>query len=99
MGIRWFWEVVAGMSTQDKANLLQFATGASKVPPGGFSNLEGLSGKTKFGITRVDSDPSILPVAHTCFNRIDLPAYPSAEVLREKVMVAITYGAKGFSLV
>jgi hypothetical protein len=97
--IRWFWEVVAGMTKQDKANLLQFATGASKVPPGGFGNLEGLSGKTKFGITRVDADVASLPVAHTCFNRIDLPPYPSIDVLREKLMVAITYGSKGFSLV
>ena len=96
--IRWFWEVVAGMSKQDKANLLQFATGASKIPPGGFSNLEGLSGKTRFSIVKADMKLDHLPLAHTCFNRIDLPEYPSADVLREKLMIAINYGNKGFAM-
>jgi E3 ubiquitin-protein ligase HUWE1 len=98
--IRWFWECVAGMSQQDRANLLQFATGCSKVPPGGFANLAGASGtRSNFSIMRVDCDTELLPVAHTCFNRIDLPPYPSSEVLRQKLMVAITLGSKGFALV
>jgi E3 ubiquitin-protein ligase HUWE1 len=96
--IRWFWECVAGMSQQDKANLLQFATGCSKVPPGGFGNPSSLNGRSSFfSIVRVDMPPKSLPLAHTCFNRIDLPAYPTNEILREKLMLAITYGNKGFA--
>lgn len=30
--IQWFWEVVQGFSKEDKARLLQFVTGTSKVP-------------------------------------------------------------------
>ena len=55
------------MTKSDKANLLQFATGASKVPPGGFEHLEGLSGKLRFNIVRADGSVDLLPVAHTCF--------------------------------
>lgn len=29
--IQWFWEVVQGLSKEDKARLLQFVTGTSKV--------------------------------------------------------------------
>ena len=96
--IRWFWECVAAMTKQDRANLLMFATGASKVPHGGFANLETSGNRQRFTIYKVDTSAELLPLAHTCFNRIDLPEYPSAEVLREKLMLAITYGNKGFTM-
>jgi E3 ubiquitin-protein ligase HERC2 len=32
-----------------------------------------------------------LPIAHTCFFSIDLPAYTSREVMKEKLMYAITH--------
>ena len=33
-----------------------------------------------------------LPIAHTCFGQLDLPNYPSKEILREKLTLAITEG-------
>ena len=33
-----------------------------------------------------------LPIAHTCFGQLDLPNYPSKEILREKLTMAITEG-------
>ncbi|CAD2222144.1 C1 domain/Zinc finger, ZZ type/HECT-domain (ubiquitin-transferase), putative [Angomonas deanei] len=98
--VRWFWEVVQTMTAEDKANLLQFATGASKVPHGGFANLVGTGDlPQKFTISRWMESPELLPLAHTCFNKIDLPEYPSLEVLREKLMLAITFGSMGFTMV
>ena len=43
--IQWFWEVVQGLSKEDKARLLQFVTGTSKVYfyPGTFQILIGYS--------------------------------------------------------
>jgi hypothetical protein len=32
-----------------------------------------------------------LPVSHTCFFKLDLPAYTSKEVMREKLTYAITH--------
>ncbi|CAK0804963.1 unnamed protein product [Prorocentrum cordatum] len=36
----WFWEAVASFSTEQRALLLSFSTGSSRIPPGGFENLE-----------------------------------------------------------
>lgn len=44
-----------------------------------------------FIINKVDDDGR-LPVAHTCFNTLDLPGYTSKEVLEKKLMQAITMG-------
>ena len=44
------------------------------------------------------SNKNALPVAHTCFNQIDLPEYDSKIILKEKLEKAITEGAIGFFL-
>jgi hypothetical protein len=38
-----------------------------------------------------------LPTSHTCFNQLILPDYESKEILKEKVLIAITH-ATGFGL-
>jgi len=48
-------------------------TGSFKVPYGGFKNFPL---KIDRGVS-----PESLPVAHTCFNQIDLPEYQSKEKL------------------
>ncbi len=42
------------------------------------------------------ADDERLPAAHTCFNQLDIPAYSSRAVLREKLRYAIHHGAEGF---
>ena len=39
-----------------------------------------------------------LPKAHTCFNKLDLPMYPSKECLHSSLMVALENEATGFSM-
>lgn len=41
----------------------------------------------------------LLPSAHTCFNQLDLPEYPSEEVTREKLLVSIREGSEGFGFI
>lgn len=48
--ITWFWRLVRGMSNEERAKLLQFVTGTSKVPLNGFKDLEGMQGNTLFSI-------------------------------------------------
>lgn len=48
--VTWFWRIVRGMSNEEKAKLLQFVTGTSKVPLNGFKDLEGMTGTTLFSI-------------------------------------------------
>ncbi|XP_050235135.1 E3 ubiquitin-protein ligase UPL2-like isoform X2 [Mercurialis annua] len=94
--IQWFWEVVQGFSKEDKARLLQFVTGTSKVPLEGFSALQGISGSQKFQIHKAYGSPDHLPSAHTCFNQLDLPEYPSKEHLEERLLLAIHEANEGF---
>ena len=44
------------------------------------------------------NDLHFLPVAHTCFNLLDLPKYESKEVLQKKLLQAIQQ-TEGFGLV
>ncbi|CAH8320273.1 unnamed protein product [Eruca vesicaria subsp. sativa] len=94
--IQWFWEVVQALSKEDKARLLQFVTGTSKVPLEGFSALQGISGAQKFQIHKAYGSVNHLPSAHTCFNQLDLPEYPSKEHLQERLLLAIHEASEGF---
>ncbi|KAE8709850.1 E3 ubiquitin-protein ligase UPL2 [Hibiscus syriacus] len=94
--IQWFWEVVQGFGKEDKARLLQFVTGTSKVPLEGFSALQGISGSQKFQIHKAYGSSNHLPSAHTCFNQLDLPEYPSKEHLQERLLLAIHEANEGF---
>lgn len=46
--VAWFWRIVRAMSNEERAKLLQFITGTSKVPLNGFKDLEGMQGTTRF---------------------------------------------------
>lgn len=48
--IQWFWRAVQMMGQEERALLLQFVTGTSKVPLEGFKALRGVSGPQKFQI-------------------------------------------------
>ncbi|KAI5951781.1 TOM1 [Candida jiufengensis] len=96
--IQWFWRAVKSFDNEERARLLQFATGTSKVPLNGFKELSGASGTCKFSIHRDYGTTDRLPSSHTCFNQIDLPAYENYETLRGSVLMAITEGHEGFGL-
>ncbi len=49
-------------------------------------------------IQRSHNDDIHLPVSHTCFNILDLPAYSSKEILRRKLLEAIEHN-QAFNLV
>jgi E3 ubiquitin-protein ligase HUWE1 len=95
--VRWFWEVVEDLTEEDRARLLMFVTGTSKVPLDGFKALQGISGPQKFQIHRAyGAESGRLCSAHTCFNQLDLPEYATKEELRDRLMFAISEGSEGF---
>ncbi|KAK5136003.1 hypothetical protein LTR08_004257 [Meristemomyces frigidus] len=94
--IQWFWRAVRSFDKEEKAKLLQFVTGTSKVPLNGFKELEGMNGFAKFNIHRDYSSNQKLPSSHTCFNQLDLPEYESYEHLRQQLYTAITAGSEYF---
>lgn len=106
--IKWFWDTMNTLSQDDLAKFLQFCTGSSRVPIGGFSELESNRGEiAKFCIVEVkyvsgkSSSYSFGPnfiKAHTCFNRIDLPSYNSEKQLKEAVNFIIKNEVIGFGI-
>jgi len=93
---QWFWEVARSLSQEDRARLLQFCTGTSKVPLDGFQYLQGISVPQKFQIHRASNYRGHLISAHTCFNQLDLPEYSSKEELHQKLIFAIHEASEGF---
>ena len=76
--IKLFWAYVDDLPLDRRAKLLQYVTGTSRVPAGGFSRLQGRDGDAKaFELRLRAGGDAELPCAHTCFNRLDLPAYSS----------------------
>ncbi|KAH6682847.1 hypothetical protein B0J14DRAFT_647073 [Halenospora varia] len=94
--IQWFWRAVRSYDKEERAKLLQFVTGTSKVPLNGFKELEGMNGFSRFNIHRDYGNKDRLPSSHTCFNQLDLPEYENYETLRQQVLTAITAGSEYF---
>ncbi|OQO09134.1 hypothetical protein B0A48_06025 [Cryoendolithus antarcticus] len=94
--IQWLWRAIKSFDPEERAKLLQFVTGTSKVPLNGFKELEGMNGFAKFNIHRDYSSKEKLPTSHTCFNQLDLPEYESYEHLRQQLYTAITAGSEYF---
>jgi len=95
--IKWFWSLAEKMSNEERLKLLQFATGTASIPSRGFANLQGSDGDRRFSIMRV-VDTSRLPQAHTCFNELVLPEYPTQEELETKLTQALSHLGDGILL-
>ncbi|XP_059046133.1 probable E3 ubiquitin-protein ligase HERC4 isoform X2 [Achroia grisella] len=88
--IKWFWEVFHELAIEDKKKFLLFLTGSDRVPIQGMRDI-------KIRIQPV-ADDRYFPVAHTCFNLLDLPRYKTKERLKYYLLQAIQQ-TQGFSLV
>ncbi|XP_023183784.1 probable E3 ubiquitin-protein ligase HERC4 isoform X1 [Xiphophorus maculatus] len=88
--IKLFWEVFHELPLEKKKQFLLFLTGSDRIPILGMKSL-------KLVIQPTGGGEHYLPVAHTCFNLLDLPKYSSIETLREKLLHAIDHN-QGFNL-
>lgn len=86
--IQWFWKCIKEWDSEQKARLLQFTTGTSRIPVNGFKDLQGSDGPRRFTIEKA-GESNQLPKSHTCFNRVDLPPYVDYESLRQKLTLAV----------
>ncbi|XP_068967213.1 probable E3 ubiquitin-protein ligase HERC4 [Bombus flavifrons] len=85
-----FWQVFRELTLEEKKKFLLFLTGSDRIP---------IQGMRAIRITiQPMNDERLLPVAHTCFNLLDLPRYQTRERLRYKLLQAIQQ-THGFSLV
>jgi E3 ubiquitin-protein ligase HUWE1 len=51
--ISWFWRALRSFSQEERARFLMFVTSSSRVPLGGFTQLQGASGIQPFQIQKV----------------------------------------------
>lgn len=86
--IKVFWAAFHQLSEEEKRKFLIFLTGSSRVP------LAGLTVNLK----KVNVSVDHLPVAHTCFNLLDLPPYTDVTKTVQKLRQALQIQS-GFQLV
>ncbi|XP_040567809.1 probable E3 ubiquitin-protein ligase HERC4 isoform X2 [Lepeophtheirus salmonis] len=84
-----FWSVFHELSLDDKKKFLLFLTGTDRIPIVGMKAVNLIIQRT--------TDTEYLPVAHTCFNILDLPDYNSRAILKKKLLISIEC-TQGFGL-
>ena len=79
------WEVLKSFSHKQRQLFLRFVWGRSRLP------ISSADFSQKFVILscRHNTDGT-LPISHTCFFQLEVPRYTCAEVMREKLLYAIT---------
>uniref|UniRef100_A0A8D1KSM4 HECT-type E3 ubiquitin transferase n=1 Tax=Sus scrofa TaxID=9823 RepID=A0A8D1KSM4_PIG len=88
--VKLFWETFHEFPLEKKKKFLLFLTGSDRIPIYGMASLQ-------IVIQSTASGEDYLPVAHTCYNLLDLPKYSSKEVLRARLTQALD-NYEGFSL-
>lgn len=88
--VKWFWEVFHDLPEDEKKKFLLYLTGSDRIPIQGMKAIKIIIQPTQ--------NERFLPVAHTCFNLLDLPRYKTKERLKFKLLQAIQQ-TQGFSLI
>jgi hypothetical protein len=78
-----FWSTLQDMTNEQRQQYLRFVWGRSRLP------LNGEGFRRKHKINSMPGGEKGMPVSHTCFFSIDLPAYPTKDILRTKLLYAI----------
>jgi hypothetical protein len=92
--VAWLWEVLAEEGQAAQSDFLEFVTGASCPPAGGFRALRGGAPPLTVALQHSGADAAggthaRLPSAHTCSSMLELPLYESKAQLRDKLMQAV----------
>uniref|UniRef100_A0A673FJX0 Probable E3 ubiquitin-protein ligase HERC3 n=1 Tax=Sinocyclocheilus rhinocerous TaxID=307959 RepID=A0A673FJX0_9TELE len=89
--VKKFWEVFHEFPLEKKKQFLLFLTGSDRIPIHGMASL-------RIVIQSTAVEEHYLPVAHTCYNMLDMPCYQTKETLRHRLTQAVEQ-YEGFSLV
>ena len=94
-----FFGALGGLDEPGRARLFQFVTGLPRLPPGGFAAL-----RPPFTLQLLgEAHRGRLPVAHTCFNALQLAPLPpgepaqQAEQLAAALATSVEFGEGTFS--
>ncbi|KAL4136696.1 hypothetical protein PRIC2_000225 [Phytophthora ramorum] len=96
--LKWFWELVREMPNEYRRRLLQFSTGSSRVPLGGFSALTSYDGRLcPFTLKAVSLIGDGFIHSHACFNRLDLPLHVVRDELKAVLYAVLETEVYGFT--
>ena len=89
-----FFGALASLDADARARLFQFVTGLPRLPPGGFDAL-----RPRFTLQLLGSAYSgRLPVAHTCFNALQLAPLEGDEAdLARALSISVEFGSGAFT--
>ena len=96
-----FWGIVRELPQDKLKRLLQFSTGSTRVPVGGFKCLQSNRGNlAPFSISKINYEEGKQNYikARTCFNRINLPDFPDEEKLLKGINFVIDNEILGFGI-
>lgn len=85
--IQYFWKVLDEFGHHERMLFLRFAWGRQRLP----SEAELKHEPMKIFPFPCDNPDARLPHAETCFFNIKLPAYSTADVMRDRMLYAITH--------
>ena len=91
--IGWLWKVLHSFTPAQRSDFLRFVTGTTQIPVGGFA------GDKRIKIAMSHEDINNLPTSHTCDRQLHIPLYPSEDVLRAKLEMAIGMADAGMGFV
>ena len=90
-----FWRVIESLTAEQQSQFIYFGWGRTRLPdrsskePWKMSLQPCSSSKNK---------DMYLPIAHTCFFTLEVPMYSSEDVMRTKLLTALTYGSDSLQL-
>eukprot|EP00735_Rhodelphis_limneticus_P000374 TRINITY_DN1060_c0_g1::TRINITY_DN1060_c0_g1_i1::g.30034::m.30034 TRINITY_DN1060_c0_g1::TRINITY_DN1060_c0_g1_i1::g.30034 ORF type:complete len:1894 (+),score=487.47,sp/Q6WWW4/UPL3_ARATH/36.71/3e-119,sp/Q6WWW4/UPL3_ARATH/32.33/2e-102,HECT/PF00632.20/1.8e-75,HEAT_2/PF13646.1/4.1e+02,HEAT_2/PF13646.1/0.12,HEAT_2/PF13646.1/6.4,HEAT_2/PF13646.1/1.9e+03,Neurochondrin/PF05536.6/1.9e+03,Neurochondrin/PF05536.6/4.9e-06,Arm/PF00514.18/1.2e+02,Arm/PF00514.18/22,Arm/PF00514.18/1.1e+03,Arm/PF00514.18/8.5e+02, len=96
--VRYFLDILTSLSDDHRVAFLKFATGSPRLPVGG---LKALTPKLTIVKRNPDGDTpvdSYLPTVMTCANYVKLPDYSTPDIMRARLLTAITEGQGSFHL-
>ena len=89
---------MSSLNKDEQKQFLIFATGASRLPLGGFKALNPKLTVVKKSMNGNDNPDKFLPTVMTCQNYLKIPEYSCYDVLKEKFNLAMNEGGNEFHL-
>ncbi|KAL9653011.1 hypothetical protein ABK040_015526 [Willaertia magna] len=85
--VKLFWEILQSFTPEQRSLYLKFVWGRSRMP---INESEAFTNPMKIQKLDRTNPDAFLPLSHTCFFSIELPSYSSKEIMKEKLLYAIT---------
>eukprot|EP00466_Bigelowiella_natans_P001843 jgi/Bigna1/49812/estExt_Genewise1.C_570015 len=88
--IQYFWQIMRNRFDEfEKAKFLKFVWGRARLP------VRAADFQTHFTINQLAASArnpdAFMPIGHTCFFSVDMPAYTNLDIMHKRLLYAITH--------